>query len=97
MSSNEKVYAGDLGTRVILDCGQNVSAATARSIEVQKPDGSTASWSASASGTNSIQFDTEAGSSFNVPGTWRIQSKITIGGAVWRGKTVTLTVYPAFR
>jgi hypothetical protein len=93
----EKVYAGDLGTRVILDCGQDISAATARSIEVQKPNGSTASWTAIAEGTNSIKFDTVANSSFDVPGTWRLQSKIAIGGAVWRGTTVTLTVYPFFR
>jgi hypothetical protein len=97
MSSNEKVYAGDLGTRVILDCGHDISAATARSIEVQRPDGSTRSWSAIANGTNSIQFDTVANSSFDVPGVWRLQSKVAIGGAVWRGKTVTLTVYPFFR
>lgn len=95
--STEKVYAGDLGTRVILDCGQDVSAATDRTIEVQKPNGSTDSWPAVAEGTNSIKFDTVGSNSFTVAGTWRLQAKITIGGAVWRGATVTVPVFANFK
>ena len=38
-----KVYVGDAGTVLTLDCGQDISAATARAILVRKPDGTTTS------------------------------------------------------
>jgi hypothetical protein len=91
----QKVYVGDTGTAIILDCGQNISAASARSIEVKKPDGSTVSWTASASGTNAIRFDSLAGT-FDQAGQWRLQAKVTLSSGVWRGETALISVYPAF-
>ena len=90
-----KVYVGDTGTVIVLDCGQDISAATARSIEVRKPDGSVASWAASASGANSIAYTTLAGS-FDQAGPWRLQAKVTLPSGVWRGATAELQVYAAF-
>ena len=90
-----KVYVGDTGTAIILDCGQDVSAATARSIEYRKPDGTTGSWSASASGTNSIRFDSLAGT-FDQAGRWQLQAKVTLATGLWRGATAELLVYAAF-
>ena len=72
-----KLYVGDTGTVITLDCGQDISAATARTIEVRKPDGSTTSWSASASGTNSIVFTTLAGS-LDQAGSWKLQARVTL-------------------
>lgn len=91
-----KVYVGDTGTVITLDCGADISAATARSIAVRKPDGTPTSWSASASGTNSIQFTTLAGS-LDQNGIWRLQAVVSIGGGTWRGETVELQVYAAFK
>lgn len=90
-----KTYVGDIGTQIVLDCGQDISAATARSIEVRKPDGSTASWSASASGTTAIVYTTQAGS-IDTPGRYSLQAHVTLPGGTWRGETVALTVYAAF-
>lgn len=90
-----KVYVGDAGTIITLDCGTDISSATARSIEVKKPDGSTTSWAASASGTTALQFTTVAGT-FDQAGTWKLQAKVTIGTGVWRGATVALPVYAAY-
>lgn len=90
-----KVYVGDTGTAIILDCGQDVSAATARSIEARKPDGTTVSWAASASGTNAIRFDTLAGT-LDQAGKWRLQAKVTLPSGLWRGATAELVVYAAF-
>jgi hypothetical protein len=90
-----KVYVGDTGTAIILDCGQNVSAASARAIEVRKPDGTATSWAAVASGTDSVRFDTLAGT-LDQAGDWQLQAKVTLPTGVWRGETVVLQVYSAF-
>jgi hypothetical protein len=91
----DKVYVGDIGTRITLDCGTDVSASSARTIEVRKPDDTTASWTATLTGTNSIYFDTVAGS-LDQPGRYKLQAKVTIGSNVWRGRTVSLQVYDVF-
>jgi hypothetical protein len=90
-----KSYVGDTGTRITLDCGTDISTSSARTIEVRKPDGSTASWTATLSGTTGVYYDTAA-DTLDMPGTWRLQARVTIGSGVWRGETVLLQVYPAF-
>ncbi len=91
-----KTYVGDTGTVITLDCGQDISAATARSIAVRKPDGTATSWAASASGTTAIAFTTLAGT-LDQHGTWQLQTVVSLGGGTWRGETVELEVYAAFR
>lgn len=90
-----KVYTGDTGTVITLDCGQDISAASARSIEVRKPDGTSATWSAAASGSNSIAFTTLAGT-LDMPGRWRLQARVTLPSGQWRGETAVLDVYSPF-
>lgn len=90
-----KTYVGDTGTVITLDCGQDISAATGRAIEVRKPDGTTATWAADASGTDAISFTTLAGT-LDMPGTWRLQAHVTLPSGEWLGRTVLLTVYPAW-
>lgn len=90
-----KVYVGDTGTQIILDCGQDISAASARTIEARKPDGTATSWAASASGTTAIAFTTLAGT-LDQSGTWRLQAMVTLPTGVWRGETALLHVYAAF-
>lgn len=90
-----KSYVGDTGTVITLDCGQDISAATARSIEARKPDGTTASWAASASGTDAIAFTTLA-DTLDMAGTWRLQAHVELPSGAWRGETAMLQVYPAF-
>ena len=88
----EKLYTGDTDTAIILDCGTNISTASATTIEVLKPDGTAASWAAVLEGTDSVRYDTLV-TTLDMPGTWRLQAKVTIGSGVWRGETVLLQVY----
>lgn len=90
-----KVYLGDTGTVILLDCGQDISAATVRSIEVRKPNGTTASWAATASGANSISY-TSVGGTFDYAGDWVLQAKVTLPSGVWLGASASLTVYRPF-
>ena len=90
-----KVYTGDTGTVIVLDCGQDISAASVRSIEVRKPDGTTTSWAAVASGANAISYTTLVGS-LDQAGMWKVQAKVTLTSGVWRGATADMAVYAAF-
>lgn len=91
-----KPYVGDTGTVITLDCGQDISAATARAIEVRKPDGTTATWAAVASGSNAIAYTTLAGT-LDMPGTWRLQARVTLPSGTWLGETAELAVYNPFQ
>ena len=90
-----KYYVSDTGTVVKLNCGEDISAASARSIAVRKPDGTTTSWPASASGTDSIAYTTLA-NTFDQNGTWLLQAVVTLPSGTWRGETATLLVYSPF-
>lgn len=91
----EKIYVGDVGTAIVLDCGSDITAATARTIEAQRPDGTTVSWVASADGTTRIRFVTIAGS-LNASGKWKLQAKVVTPAGTWLGRTVSMTVYKPF-
>jgi hypothetical protein len=90
-----KVYTGDTGTVIVLDCGQNVSTATARSIAVRKPDGTTTSWTAVAEGTDSIKY-TSVAETFDQAGDYQLQALVTLPSGAWRGETAMLRVYSPF-
>lgn len=94
--STQKVYVGDTGTLIVLDCGQDISTATARSISVRKPDGTTTTWAAVASGTDSIAYTSLAGT-FDRPGLWRLQAQVTLPSGEWAGATVLLEVFRPFQ
>lgn len=90
-----KVYVGDTGTVITLDCGADISAASARSIAVRKPDDTTTSWAAVASGTDSIAYTTLA-DTLDQNGVWKLQAVVTLPTGVWRGETALLHVYANF-
>jgi hypothetical protein len=90
-----KTYVGDTGTRITMDCGTNISTASALEILARKPDGTAVTWTATLSGTDSLYFDTLA-ATLDQAGDWRLQAKVTIGSGVWRGETVLLQVHQAF-
>jgi len=91
-----KSYVADIGTAIILDCGQDVSSATVRTIEAMKPDGTVVTWTAIASGLNAIRFDTLIGS-LDQAGKWKLQAHVTMPTGKWLGETVELLVYAAFK
>jgi hypothetical protein len=91
----DKVYVGDVGTVVDVDCGESLVAATGQVLKVRKPNGTEVSWTASIS-TNSLRHTTIAGD-FDLVGTYFIQPYLTITGWTGHGKTVSFEVYSRFR
>ena len=94
-----KVYAGDIGTVILLDTGVTLTGGTV-AIKWQDPAGNTGTWTGtiatSASGANKgISFTTVAGS-IDISGDWLLQAHAVLTSGTWRGETVTMPVYPAF-
>ena len=90
---SDKYYVGD-PTEVRLDCGTDISTATALAIEARKPDGTVVTWTGTLVGTSEIKFD-DATSRWDQAGEWRMQARVTMPGrsAPYSGKTVVEQIY----
>ena len=85
------IFVGDLGTKIILDVGLDISAATVRKIKYSNSDGTLGEWSASQETTTSISFITVAGS-LGVAGKWKLQAYIETASWKRHGEIATMTV-----
>lgn len=95
MTVKNKVYVGSIGTVIVLDCGQDITAASVRRIDVRKPDGTVVTWAAVASGSTALRFVTVSGT-LDQPGRWLLQAHVTLPTGDWPGDTVALDVFAAF-
>ncbi len=86
-----KVFVGDVGTIITLDCGTDVSTSTERSIVVRKSNGEKVTWPATLSGTNSISYTTQE-NDLDVVGLWSIQAAITMPSWSGLGEITSLLV-----
>ena len=91
----DKVYVGDIGTDIIVDCGEDISTATKTKISVKKPDGSKVLWSASIYNTNYLKYTTVA-NDLNQSGKYKVQASLTLGAWSGLGETACFTVYSLF-
>jgi hypothetical protein len=87
-----KVYVGDTGTLIELDTGVSLAGATVLEIKVRKPDGTLATWSASASATK-LAYTTQP-TTLDQAGVWRLQASVTLPSGKWLGETALLSVHP---
>jgi len=69
----------DFGTVITLDTKISLASATSQSIEIQYPDGTTASWSASVVDTTKVRYTTQSGD-WNQSGNYVFQAKIAFSG-----------------
>lgn len=90
MTTENRVYLGDIGTVITLDCESDISAATVRKILVRKPDGSEIEWTASQVGTSLIY--TIALGDLDQSGEWSMQAYVETPAGKWRGETYRITV-----
>jgi len=85
------IFVGDTGTKIILDVGLDISAATVRKIKYLTPDGVLEEWAANQETTTSISFITIA-DSLNVAGKWKLQAYIETASWKRHGEIATMTV-----
>lgn len=75
------MHLGDVGTRIWLDCKDDVSLATTTEIHALKPDGTPVVWPAQIDGQG-VYYITQAGD-IDQPGRWTLQSYVVLPD--WRG------------
>ena len=90
---SDPVYLGDIGTEIVLDLGEDVTAATVRSIVAMKPDYTHVDWTAVADGTTGIKYVTQTGD-LDVPGVWELQPYVEMPAWKGYGDVVELEVKP---
>lgn len=91
----DKVYLNETGKLLKLDCGEDITSASAQSIAVRKPDMTVESWSATIEDSNYVQHTIIAGD-LDQTGTYLVQSVVTIAGDIFRGNTAEFYVYTHF-
>ena len=91
-----KVYTGTVGLLIELETGKDdLANATATKILVEKPDGSTAEWPATVTGTT-LQYTTQPGD-LDVIGLYKLQSYAEFpDGSKYYGETAKLPVFEHF-
>ena len=87
-----KIYKGDIGTRIELDAGSDISTADILTIIYKKPDDTIGAWYAQISGTQKAYYDTKK-DDLDVVGRWEVQ--LYVATATWKGTgtQATFTVY----
>jgi hypothetical protein len=89
-----KVYVGDVGTVVMLNCGADISGATT-SIQVRKPDGSDVVWDSTVYNTNYVKHTITSGE-LDIPGKYLMQARVELVAWQGLGATAVLAVYAEY-
>lgn len=90
-----KVYVGDVGTEIILECTTDISTATAHHIQVMRPDGVEVEWITSIEGTTKLKYTALEGD-FDMEGEYMLQAYVELPTWKGLGETVILTVHPEY-
>lgn len=87
------IFKGDIGTKIILNTGADLSTGTVFRIYYRKPNGQTGYWTAQKESDNtSISYTTIDSGDLDVAGTWQLQSYVEISGWKGFGQAVSLVV-----
>lgn len=88
----DQYFVGDVGTEILVDCGEDISLGTNLELKVKKPSGTEVTWSGTLSGTNFIKYIIQAGD-FDEAGTYFVNASLTLGAWAGHGETATIPVY----
>jgi hypothetical protein len=93
----DKVYKNDIGTKIKLDAGSDISTKTSLKIKYLKGDGVTSGeWDAILEGTDYGYYITVAGD-LDTIGIWKLQLYAVLPSGTWRGETVEMQVFDDFK
>lgn len=96
-----KIFLGDVGTIILIDMGENISAATNITLDIIAPksyvnsDGSVSdgkTWTPTIEGTNFLKYTIVAGDLDQI-GIYKINPKLKLGDWIGHGETVEFEVF----
>ena len=90
-----KYYVGDIGTDIIVDCGQSISDATIKQIKYKKPDGTIGYWEADIYQNNYLKYTTEE-NDWDQHGVWYVNAYVEMTAWKGRGETDRFTLDDPF-
>lgn len=79
MEPEYHAYVGDIGHKIILDVGVDITGATEMQIKYRKPGGEMGHWDAIEEGIEQISYLTKA-DDFDYAGTWSLQAYVKTQG-----------------
>ena len=88
-----KIYAGDVGTEILLDTGENISTASSLKIIFKNRQG-TGEWVGAVVETTKIRYITVADDLKE--GDWQLQASVVMPGRSGLGETVDMKVHAKF-
>lgn len=91
----DKVYINDVGTKIKLYTGQDISSATIVKISYKKPNGDTGEWDGSIEEDEYVVYIVQAGDLDQV-GIWKLQAYVVLPDWTGRGETVDMEVFDSF-
>jgi len=92
---SSRIYVGDIGTELSINCYSDIAAATVSDLIVQKPNKEVVRWTGSVTNTSYVSYTLQAGD-VSLKGIYKAQAYIEIDGWSGLGKTFTFTVYAPF-
>lgn len=90
-----KHYVGEVGTQILLDTETALATATLVAIKVEKPDGTTATWTGAVASSTKISYTLTA-SDFDQAGLYKMQAYVEVDTVKWYGETFEMVVYDVY-
>ena len=95
-----KIYVGDVGLAILANCSVETTGAENATLEITKPDGSTATWAAEVTSvggvSNYLVHYTEAGD-LDQSGTYKVQPRFKLANWQGLGDTGKFKVFDRFK
>lgn len=92
----DKIYVGDVGTAIILDTEEDLTDASAVTIEVRKPNGKEVTWTGAKFETTKVKYVIVI-DDLDQSGKYHMQTKVITPTGSWRGGTVPMEVYKKWK
>lgn len=92
-----KIYVGDVGLVITADIGENTAGASLTQFMVKKPDGTSATWTATIVDDFHISYTTLA-ADLNMAGPYKVQAYVEWGSSSkHRGESFIIQVYEQYK
>lgn len=99
MAFNSKLFIGDIGTKIVVDCGVSLDGATMVKFKVLPPSGVEASWTAAvqAPASDGLAVYYLTGTDLTEAGKWKIAAYVEFGSTrKFTGESDVFWVYNRF-